>query len=157
MELQFEEAVNILLVEDNDGDIILTTEAFKSAETPNELHVCKSAEDALDFLKKRGEYAHAPRPDLILLDLNLPRMSGQEALEIIKNDDTLCEIPTLVMTSSSAESDIAESYRRHANSYVVKPFGLQELTNIVRAIETFWFNISKLPRGGSIPPYTLNG
>lgn len=157
MEHQFEDPVNILLVEDNDGDIILTTEAFKVAEMPTTLHVCKTAEEALDFVNREEGYEQAPRPDLILLDLNLPRMSGHEALQILKNDLDLREIPVLVMTSSDAESDISESYRHHANGYVVKPFGMDELTKIVKAIEAFWFNISKLPRGDYIPPYTLNG
>ena len=157
MDVGFEDPVNILLVEDNDGDIILTAEAFEASDLANTLHVCKTAEEALDFLNREEGYEDAPRPDLILLDLNLPRMSGHEALQIMKNDLELREIPVLVMTSSEAESDISESYRRHANGYVVKPFGMDELKDIVKSIETFWFNISKLPRADFIPPYKLNG
>ena len=143
--------VDILLIEDNDGDVILAVEAFKMTKIRNTLHVCPDAESGLQFLRREGEYKDKPRPDLILLDLNLPKMSGHQALDIIKGDENLREIPTVIMTSSQADRDVKEAYRKYANSYVVKPFGMDDLINIVNAIEEFWFTVSKLAPGDYEP------
>ncbi|CAN0519147.1 unnamed protein product [Laminaria digitata] len=136
---------DILLVEDNEGDVILTTTAFAEGKIANTVHVCRSGEEAMTFLNKEGTFGDAPRPDLVLLDLNLPKMSGQEVLGEIKESDDLRNIPVVIMTSSSAERDIVQSYRLHANSYVVKPVGMDELIEITNTIEAFWFKVVKTP------------
>lgn len=137
--------IEILLVEDNPGDVRLTQEALKEAKVRNSLHVVEDGVAAMDFLFRRGEYANAPRPDLILLDLNLPRKDGREVLEEIKQDSQLMRIPVVVLTTSRAEEDILRSYNLHANCYVTKPVDLEQFITIVKSIEDFWLTIVRLP------------
>jgi two-component system response regulator len=138
--------VQVLLVEDNPGDVELTREALEEGRLANALHVVRDGEEALDFLMRRGRHRGAVRPDLVLLDLNLPKMSGREVLAEIKSDPTFSTIPVVVLTSSAAEEDVARSYELHANCYVQKPVGLEQFISIVRQIEDFWFVVVKLPR-----------
>jgi two-component system, chemotaxis family, response regulator Rcp1 len=138
--------VKILLVEDNPGDARLATEALKEGKVHNKLYHVADGVEAVAFLRREGEYASAPRPDLILLDLNLPRKDGREVLAEIKEDAGLRVIPVVVMTTSAAERDLIKSYDLHANAYVVKPIDLDQFTQVVQAIENFWFTIVKLPR-----------
>lgn len=137
--------VEILLVEDNPGDVRLTREALKEGKVRNNLYVAPDGVEALRFLRREGEHAEAVRPDLILLDLNLPRMDGREVLEVIKADSDLRHIPVVVLTSSQAEQDIVRAYDLHANCYVTKPVDLDQFIHVVRSIEDFWFTIVKLP------------
>lgn len=139
------EPVNILLVEDSPGDIRLTREAFREARVPNNLLVVVDGVDAMKFLRREGAYADAPRPDLILLDLNLPKMDGREVLTSIKEDAELATIPVVVLTTSDAESDIHESYSRRANSYLVKPVDVDSFFSQVRSLEHFWLSAVALP------------
>ncbi|RQG91625.1 response regulator [Natrarchaeobius halalkaliphilus] len=139
------ERAQILLVEDNPGDVRLTEEAFKRGRIDNDLHVASDGNEALDFLSQRGSYADVPRPDLILLDLNLPRTDGEEVLKELKDDPTLRSIPVIVLTSSRAEEDIARSYELHANAYLTKPVDPDEFIKTVRAFEKFWFSVVRLP------------
>jgi chemotaxis family two-component system response regulator Rcp1 len=139
--------IDILLVEDNPGDARLTIEALKDAKVHNRLTVAADGEIALSMLRREGAHRAAPRPDLILLDLNLPRLDGRELLQAIKGDESLRTIPVVVLTTSQAEKDIAESYRLNANAYVIKPVGLDQFLDIVRAIEGFWLEVVKLPHG----------
>jgi len=136
--------IEILLVEDNPGDVRLTKEALKDAKVRNTLHVVMDGVEALSFLRKQGKYAAVPVPDLILLDLNLPKKNGREVLEEIKQDDGLRHIPVVILTTSQAERDIAESYRLHANAYVTKPVDLEQFLTVVKSIEQFWLEIVKL-------------
>jgi chemotaxis family two-component system response regulator Rcp1 len=136
--------IEILLVEDNPGDVRLTQEALKDAKVRNTLHVAMDGVDALAFLRKQGNHAAVPRPDLILLDLNLPKKNGREVLEEIKQDDALSHIPIVILTTSQAELDIVESYRLHANAYVTKPVDLDQFLKVVGSIEEFWLEIVKL-------------
>ncbi len=137
--------VELLLVEDNQGDVLLTKEAFKSAKLINNLNVVMDGEAALDYLYQRNGYEDAVLPDLILLDLNLPKVSGNEILLDIKQNEKLKRIPVVVMTSSSAEMDIVKTYELHANSYIVKPFDFKKLSEVVNAIEAFWFSVVAFP------------
>ena len=137
--------VVILLVEDNPGDVQLTREALAETKLLVDLRVVEDGEQAMDFLKRRGRYADAPRPDLVLLDLNLPRKDGREVLEEIKTDDSLKRIPVVILTTSRAEEDILKSYDLHANCYVTKPIDLEQFLHIVKAIEDFWLSIVILP------------
>lgn len=137
--------VRILLVEDNPADVRLTREAMKEAKVRNELNVALDGEDALDYLHKRGKHADVKRPDVILLDLNLPRKSGLEVLKEIKEDDELKRIPVVVITSSKAEQDIVRTYNLHANCFVTKPVDLNQFLEVVRSIEDFWLSIVRLP------------
>ncbi|MFO7322339.1 MAG: response regulator [Chloroflexota bacterium] len=137
--------VEILLVEDNPADVRLTIEALKDAKVYNELRVVSNGVDALAYLRREGEYADATRPDLILLDLNLPRMSGLEVLEVIKNDEILRAIPVVVITTSQAEQDIIRSYNNHANCYICKPVDLDQFITVIKSIQNFWLTIVKLP------------
>jgi CheY-like chemotaxis protein len=137
--------VQILLVEDNPGDIRLTQEAMKEGDLPNKLHVVKDGVEAIAFLRRQGPYADAPRPDLILLDLNLPKKSGREVLEDIKSDPALKTIPVVVLTTSDAKTDVVNVYQLHANCFITKPVDLEEFMNVVRRIEEFWFSIVQLP------------
>jgi two-component system, chemotaxis family, response regulator Rcp1 len=138
--------VQILLVEDNEGDVVLMIEALKVAKVHNDIRVVHDGVEAMDYLHRRGPYAAAPRPDVILLDLNLPRMDGREVLAQIKaaNGD-LARIPVVILTSSSAERDVARAYDLHANCYVVKPVDFAKMSEVVRSIEHFWFVVAKLP------------
>ena len=137
--------IEILLVEDNPGDARLTQEALKDSKLVNKLYVVEDGVDALRFLKNEGEFVNAPRPDIILLDLNLPRMSGRELLEVIKADDVLKTIPVVVLTTSDDERDIVASYSLHANCYITKPVDMNQFVTIVKNIKDFWFTIVRLP------------
>lgn len=142
--------IDILLVEDNEGDIILTQEAFKEAKLSNTIHVVRDGEAALDFLYRRGDYVDAAKPDIILLDINLPKIDGTQVLENIKNDPILKLIPVVILTSSKAERDVVKSYKLHANSYIVKPVSLDNFMNIVKVIENFWFTVVSFPTDDQI-------
>jgi len=139
--------VEILLVEDNPGDVRLTQEVLRDGKVRNNMHIAKDGVDAILFLQQTGEYADAPRPDIILLDLNLPRKDGREVLADIKADSDLKNIPVVVLTTSSAEQDIFRSYDLHANCYITKPVDLDQFIRVIRSIEDFWLTIVKLPRG----------
>ena len=137
--------VEILLVEDNPGDVDLTRETLATGKLLNNLHSVADGEKAILFLRRQGEYAEAPRPDLILLDLNLPRMNGQEVLAEVKTDERLKRIPVVVLTTSKAEQDVLKSYDLHANCYITKPIDLKQFIHVVQSIENFWLSIVKLP------------
>jgi chemotaxis family two-component system response regulator Rcp1 len=137
----------ILLVEDNPGDVRLTMEALRDAKVRNNLHVVADGVEAMNFLRREGTYLEAPRPDLILLDLNLPKKDGREVLAEIKADDHLRSIPVVILTTSQAEQDIVRSYNLHANCYVTKPVDLDQFIKVVRSIEDFWLTIVTIPRG----------
>ena len=137
--------VEILLVEDNPGDVRLTREALREGKVRNNLAVASDGVEAVAYLRKEGEHAGAVRPDLILLDLNLPRKDGREVLAEIKADPSLRHIPVVVLTSSQAEEDIVRAYDLHANCYVTKPVDLDQFIRVVESIENFWFTIVKLP------------
>ena len=139
-------AIDVLLIEDDPGDELITREAFEHNKIANTLHVARDGEEGLDFVYKRGKFADAPRPDLILLDLNLPKYDGRQLLETIKSDADLCHIPVVVLTTSSAEEDILRSYRLHANAYVTKPVDLDQFMNAVRQIDEFFVQVVRLPR-----------
>jgi two-component system, chemotaxis family, response regulator Rcp1 len=132
-------------VEDSPGDVRLTQEVLREAKIANDLHVVGDGEQAMAFLRREGTHAEAPRPDLVLLDLNLPRKDGREVLAEISDDDGLRTIPVIVLTTSAAEQDISRSYRLSANAYITKPIDLTEFMSVVRSIETFWLSIVKLP------------
>jgi two-component system, chemotaxis family, response regulator Rcp1 len=138
-------AIEILLVEDNPGDVRLMTETFREGKIRNRLSVVEDGVAALAFLRREGTYGSAPRPDLILLDLSLPRRSGQEVLAEIKQDPDLKRIPVVVITSSEAERDIVEAYNNHVNCYLVKPVDLEQFMGVVRSVEDFWLSVVKLP------------
>ena len=137
--------IEILLVDDSPGDVRLTREGFDETGWRNTLHVVQDGVEAMAFLRREGVYADAPTPDLILLDLNLPRKSGREVLAEIKQDPALMRIPVVVLTTSAAERDIFEVYGLHANCYITKPFDLDQFIHIVKSIEDFWLTIVKLP------------
>ena len=143
--------IEILLVEDNPGDIRLTMEALKESKVKNQLHVARDGEEAMDFLHRRRTYTQAPRPDVILLDLNLPRKDGREVLKEVKEDPELCRIPVAVVTISEAEEDVLKSYNLHANCYIKKPIGIDQFVKVVRCIEDFWFTIVTLPPADPTP------
>ena len=138
--------INILLIEDNSGDVELIREALGEGKVRNDLHVASDGVQAMEFLRGEGKYADAPCPDLILLDLNLPRKSGREVLEEVKTDPKLSKIPVVILTSSKEEEDICRSYRLHANCYVTKPVDFEQVMKVVRSIEDFWLTVVKLPR-----------
>ncbi len=140
------ETVEILLVEDNPGDVLLTQEALRDGKIHTRLSVVQDGEQAMRFLRRQPPYEAAPRPDLILLDLNLPRKSGQEVLAEIKGDDFFKRIPVVILTSSQAEQDILRSYDLCANCYVTKPVSLDQFIRVVHSIEEFWLTVVKLPR-----------
>lgn len=137
--------LEILLVEDNEGDVQLTIEAFKEAKIRNQIKVVRDGEEALDYLRKQGNYADALSPDIILLDINLPKIDGKEVLSTMKNDPVLKTIPVIMLTTSSADADVQESYANHANCYVVKPVDLDKFMDVIRGIEEYWVSIVKLP------------
>ena len=137
--------VEVLLVEDNPGDVRLTREALKEGKIRNNLHVARDGVEALAFLRREGGHADAPRPDVILLDLNLPRKSGREVLSEVKQDPALRQIPVVILTSSQAEEDICRAYDLHANCYISKPVDLDQFIRVVKSIEDFWFTVVKLP------------
>ncbi len=140
------EPIEILLVEDNPGDARLAAEALNENKVRNNLYHVKDGVEAMRFLRRQAEYADVPLPDLVLLDLNLPRKDGHEVLKEMKGDAELRPIPVVVLTTSAAERDLIKSYNLHANAYVVKPIGLDEFVEVVQAIEEFWLSIVKLPR-----------
>ena len=137
--------INILLVEDNPGDARLAKEALVESKIKNLLHIVYDGEEALDFLFKRGKYNDVVSPDLILLDLNLPKIDGREVLEVIKNEENLKAIPVVILTTSRAEEDIIKTYKLHANCYISKPLDLDQFMKVVKSIEDFWLTIVKLP------------
>ena len=139
-------AIEVLLVEDSPGDVRLTREAFKDAKVHINMHVASDGMQAMAFLKREGEYANAPRPDMILLDLNLPKKDGREVLEEMKGSPTLKSIPVVILTTSSSEADILRSYLLHANCYITKPVGLEGFLTVVKSIDNFWLSVVKLPR-----------
>jgi chemotaxis family two-component system response regulator Rcp1 len=137
--------IDILLIEDNPADVRLTVEAFKEGKVNNALHVVQNGEDAMAFLKQEEKYQDVPRPDLILLDLNLPKKDGREVLEEIKSEPDLKRIPVVILTTSKAEEDILRTYNLHANCYINKPVDLDEFIRIAKSIENYWLTIVKLP------------
>ena len=139
-------AIEILLVEDNPGDVELTREALATAKISNRLHVVEDGADAIDFLFRRGKFADAPEPDIILLDLNLPTKDGRQVLSEIKTDPNLAKIPIVVLTTSQADEDILRAYQLHANCYITKPIDFNQFLRIVAAIEEFWLSVVKLPK-----------
>ena len=136
----------VLLVEDSPDDVLLTREALKEAKVANELHVAEDGEEALDFVRRRGSHSDAPRPDLIILDLNLPRKDGREVLVELKEDSDLQRIPVVVLTTSASDEDVMRAYEHHVNAYVRKPIGLDRFVEIVQSIDEFWLGIVTLPR-----------
>ncbi|MDX1661783.1 MAG: response regulator [Gemmatimonadota bacterium] len=145
------EPAEVLLVEDNPGDVELTREALAESKVAVNLSIVPDGVEAMAFLEREGEYADAPRPDLIILDLNMPRLDGREVLKRIKDDRALSTIPVVVLTTSEAEEDVLESYELHANAYVNKPLDFDRFTDIVRRIDEFWFTIVRLPGDESSP------
>lgn len=141
--------VAILLVDDNETDVLLAREALEQAKVHNEVHVVSDGAQALEFLRRQGPYAKAQRPDLVLLDLNLPVKDGREVLAEMKADPLLVSIPVVIMTTSHAESDIAQAYGLHANCYVVKPLDFARFAEVVRSINQFWFTVVALPATGN--------
>lgn len=137
----------ILLVEDNPGDVRLTKEALREVGMSNPLHVARHGLEALDFLRQSGDFKDAPRPDLVLLDLNLPRLSGREVLKQMKDDPALRQIPVIVLSTSDAHRDVSESYALHANCYINKPVDFDDFLRVVQSIECFWLRLVKLPKG----------
>jgi two-component system response regulator len=138
--------MSVLLVDDDEGDLLMIQEALDSGTAAHEIHVAHDGQEALDFLRRKGSYADAPRPDLVLLDLNMPRMDGRQVLAAVKVDEELRKIPIVVLTTSRAPADIASSYDLHANAYVTKPMSLDDLTAVVKGIDDFFSGIADLPR-----------
>jgi two-component system response regulator len=138
--------IEILLVEDNPGDVELTREALDTAKVSNRLHVVDDGADAVEFLFRRGRFKDVPRPDIILLDLNLPKKDGRQVLSEIKAEPSLAQIPVVVLTTSQAEEDILRAYQLHANCYVTKPVDFNQFLHIVSTIEEFWLSVVKLPK-----------
>jgi len=138
-------AIEVLLVEDSVGDVRLTREAFKDAKVHIKLHIAADGIEAMAFLRREGPHAAAPRPDLILLDLNLPKKDGREVLKEIKESASLMSIPVVILTTSDAEADILRSYQLHANCYITKPVNLDGFLTVVKSIDTFWLSVVKLP------------
>ena len=140
-------AIDVLLVEDDPGDVLMTREAFEDYKVRNNLFVVTNGVEAMSFLRKQGEYADAPTPDLILLDLNLPKMDGREVLAAVKEDEQLRSIPVVVLTTSEAEEDVIRSYSLHANAYVTKPVDFDRFVSVVQQIDEFFVSVVRLPRG----------
>ena len=140
--------IEILLVEDNPGDVRLTREALKEGKVYSNLHTVKDGVEAMEFLRRQGKFKDAPRPDIILLDLNLPKKDGREVLQEIKTDDLLKRIPVVVLTTSKAEEDVLRTYDLHANCYVTKPVDLEKFMVVVKSIDVFWLTVVTLPPNG---------
>ena len=140
-----EQDIEILLVEDNPGDVRLTLEALKEGKIKNTVNVVTDGEQAIDYLKRKNGYENKSLPDLILLDLNLPKLSGREVLEIVKGDDQLKHIPIVILTTSKSEDDILKSYQHYANCYITKPVDFEQFSIAVKKLEDFWFSIVKIP------------
>nr|WP_297424389.1 response regulator [uncultured Actinotalea sp.] len=138
--------IDVLLVEDDPGDVLMTREAFEENKVANRLAVVSDGAEAMQYLRREGEFADAPTPDLVLLDLNLPRMDGREVLAAMKSDDTLRSIPVVVLTTSEAEEDVLRSYSLHANAYVTKPVDFSRFIEVVRQIDDFFVSVVRLPR-----------
>jgi len=138
--------IEVLLVEDDPGDELMTREAFQDNKIGNRLHVTRDGEEALDFLYRRGDHADAPRVDLVLLDLNLPKYDGRQVLERIRSDPDLTHMPVVVLTTSSSEEDVLRSYKLHANAYVTKPVDVNQFIAAVRQIDEFFLSVVRLPR-----------
>jgi CheY-like chemotaxis protein len=147
---KFGRLVEILLVEDNEGDVGLVEEVFEETKIRNNLHVAEDGEEAMQFLHKEGKFKDVPHPDIILLDLNLPKKDGREVLAEIKVDNTLKRIPVVVLTTSDAEKDIIKMYDLHANSYIMKPVDFDQFIKVIKSIEGFWLEVVKLPPNGKI-------
>jgi CheY-like chemotaxis protein len=141
--------IEILLVEDNEGDIGLVEEVFQEAKIMNNLNIAEDGEEAMLFLHKKGKFSNVPSPDIILLDLNLPGKDGREVLKEIKEDNELKRIPVVILTTSKAEEDILKSYNLHANSYITKPVDFDQFIRVIKSIENFWLDIVKLPSNGN--------
>ena len=139
-------SIHILLVEDNEGDIFLITEALEEGKIVNKISVSKDGKEAIDFLEKKGKYKNEETPDLILLDVNLPKKNGHEVLEYIKTSENLKQIPVIMLTTSSSDKDVLLSYKHHANCFITKPLDVNNFLTIVVSIESFWINIVKLPK-----------
>jgi len=137
--------IEVLLVEDDPGDVLMTKEAFEDYKLRTQLHVVTDGAEAMDFLRRQGDHADAPRPDLVLLDLNLPRMDGREVLQAIKSDPDLASIPVVILTTSEAEEDVLRSYSLHANAYVTKPVDFDRFIQVVRQIDEFFVTVVRLP------------
>jgi len=137
--------IEVLLVEDDPGDVLMTREAFEDYKLSNQLHVVNDGAEAMEFLRQEGAHIDAPRPDLVLLDLNLPRMDGREVLQAIKSDPELANIPVVVLTTSEAEEDVLRSYSLHANAYVTKPVDFERFIQVVRQIDDFFVTVVRLP------------
>lgn len=137
--------IEILLVEDNEGDIFLTKKAFAKAKIANNIHIATDGEVALEMLKREGEFGEMKQPDIVLLDINLPKKDGKQVLAEMKDDERLKRIPVVILTSSKAEQDVVKSYDLHASSYIVKPINLEKFHDVVTAIEDFWFSVVILP------------
>ncbi|OGD53025.1 response regulator [Candidatus Bathyarchaeota archaeon RBG_13_38_9] len=144
---KMDKTIEILLVEDSAGDIRLTREAFKDGKVRNKLHVVRDGVEAMVFLHKEGKYSDVPRPDIILLDLNLPKKNGREVLTEIKKDPNLKRIPVVILTMSNSDKDILETYNNYVNCYITKPVDFTKFITIVQTIEDFWLSIVKLPNG----------
>jgi len=140
------EAIHILLVEDNPADARLTAEGLKRAKVMNQLHIVEDGEEAIAFLRRDGRWADAPRPDIVFLDLNLPKMDGREVLSVVKSDPNLGHIPIVVLTSSDADADILKAYKAKANCYVKKPVMFQEFLSTIKLLDDFWLSVVRLPR-----------
>ena len=149
MNLEGLKPANVLLVEDNEDDVELTLEALNNSKLQVKIHVVSDGMTAMTFLRREGEYAGAQRPDLILLDLNLPRMDGREVLKEIREDPELTDIPVVILTTSEDEEDILKAYLLHANCYITKPIDFSQFTRIIKQIEGFWLQLVKLPRRGT--------
>ena len=142
-------AVHILLVEDNEGDVLLTQEAFENAKVSNKISVVRDGQEAINFLNKEGVYINESEPDFLLLDINLPKRNGIEVLQFIKEDVNLRHIPVIMLSTSCADKDIMSSYEHHANCYITKPLNVEKLFNVISQIQDFWFSIVKLPFGNN--------
>jgi len=138
-------SVQILLVEDNTGDVMLIRDAFEDAAMNSNIHAVNNGEKAVQFLNREGSFTDSIKPDLIILDINLPRLNGHEVLQFIKSSAQLCHIPVIMFTTSSADKDIVDSYREHANCYITKPVEVEDFLNAISQIEQFWFNLAELP------------
>jgi two-component system response regulator len=135
----------ILVVDDNEDDVLLAKHTFQLSGLDVQIHAVADGVEGLQFLRHQPPYADAPRPDLILLDLNMPKMDGREMLGVLKSDDELCSIPTVILTTSESDSDVHNAYHSHANGYVTKPMGLDEFSGIVQGLYKFWFDVARLP------------
>ena len=139
------EAINILMIEDNQGDVELAKIAFAQSGIPCTINVAYDGQEGVEYLRKEGEFKDKETPDIVLLDINMPRMNGKEVLDIVKNDPDLVTIPIIMLTSSEAQLDIVEAYQKHANTYIIKPVTIEKFIDVAKRIEDFWGNLAKLP------------